>query len=92
MSEDRKSDHQGQSVQAIAANDDRPSANPNSPWARHINEHAPLLSNSSEAGRFPRILTDWPERLPVIQAESDLIVAYLSDLIGKIIANDNGEG
>ena len=32
---------------------------------------------------------DWPNRLPVLAAEIELIEAYLSDVIAEIIANDN---
>ena len=85
MSEDRKADHQGLPIHSVAANDDCATASPQSDDV----QPPPDFSNRRQ---FPRIVTDWPERLPVIQAESDLIVAYLSDLIGGIIANDNIEG
>jgi hypothetical protein len=38
-----------------------------------------------------RIHTDLPEVLPIIDGEIALIEAFMSDLIGAIIANDNHE-
>lgn len=36
-----------------------------------------------------KILTNFPDQMPVIDGEIALIEAYLSDLISGIIANDN---
>jgi hypothetical protein len=54
-----------------------------------VAETAPI--HAAEKSSFPRILTNLPDRLPVMQGESDLIVAYFGDIIGQIIANDNSE-
>jgi hypothetical protein len=40
---------------------------------------------------IPRILTNLPYRLPVVDGEAELIEGYLSDLLSAIIANDNDE-
>ena len=56
-----------------------------------------IVARTSEAGKsrrscFPRIFTDFPDRFPVLEAEIDLIEAYLPELFRDIIANDNSDG
>lgn len=49
-------------------------------------------AGKSRCSRFPRIFTDFPDRFPVLEAELDLIEAYLPELFRDIIANDNSDG
>jgi len=65
---------------------------------RAANDNAPASYKPSQETTVPkrqacptRIHTDLPDALPVIDGEIALIEAFLSDLIGAIIANDNHE-
>jgi len=72
-----------------------------SPANDNIAERSNGLAASNNAGarttggarrkRFPKIHTDLPDELPILEAEIDLIQAWLSDIIGSVIANDNDQ-
>ena len=52
--------------------------NTGSHWTRPARRQAALA-----------VRCDWPDKLPVLPLEVELIEAYLSDVIAEIIANDN---
>ena len=53
----------------------------------------PARGETSPKARGVRvtILTDLPEKLPVIAGEAALIHAYLGELVARLAMNDNGE-
>lgn len=72
----------------LGALGNRDAANDNGEISAADGERSPW-SRLAKPSSYPRVITDMPERFPVIHAEVDLIEAYLSDLISAIIANDN---
>jgi hypothetical protein len=54
---------------------------------------APAAVEKSPKARGPRvtILTNLPEKLPVIEGEVALIHAFLGELVARLAVNDNGD-
>lgn len=55
-------------------------------------EHPAIAVKSPKArGARVTILTNLPEKLPVIEGEVSLIHAFLGELVARLAVNDNGD-